>query len=42
MSVNDPIGDMITRMYLRRCLQVRGWEDTCQSNKVEFVWGGER
>jgi hypothetical protein len=30
-------GDMITRMYLRRCLQVRGWEDTCQSNRVEFV-----
>jgi hypothetical protein len=30
-------GDMITRMYLRRCLQVRGWEDTCQTNQVEFV-----
>lgn len=33
-------GDMITRMYLRRCLQVRGWEDTCQSNRVMFRKGG--
>jgi hypothetical protein len=32
-------GDMITRMYLRRCLQVRGWQDTSQSSRVEFVRG---
>lgn len=30
-------GDMITKMYLRRCLQVRGWRDTAQSDRVEFV-----
>ena len=30
-------GDMITRFYLRRCLQLRGWKDTCQSSEVEFV-----
>lgn len=33
-------GDMITRMYLRRCLQVRGWHDTCQSTKVMMTKGG--
>lgn len=30
-------GDMITRMYLRRCLQVRGWRDLNRGPKPEFV-----
>jgi hypothetical protein len=30
-------GDLISRFYLRRCLQEAGWRDTCQSTRVEFV-----
>jgi hypothetical protein len=30
-------GDMVTRMFLRRCLEANGWRDICQSRTVEFV-----
>jgi hypothetical protein len=30
-------GDVMSRMYLRRCLEGRGWRDTCQSPVVRFV-----
>jgi hypothetical protein len=30
-------GDVMSRMYLRRCLEGRGWRDTCQSPLVRFV-----
>ena len=30
-------GDMVTRMFLRRCLETNGWRDICQSAEVEFV-----
>lgn len=30
-------GDLISRMYLRRLLEVRGWRDICRSREVEFV-----
>lgn len=30
-------GDMVTRMYLRRCLETSGWRDVCRSAAVEFV-----
>jgi hypothetical protein len=30
-------GDVMSRMYLRRCLEGRGWVDTCQSTQVRFV-----
>jgi len=32
-------GDMVTRMFLRRCLETSGWRDVCQSDRVEFVRG---
>lgn len=35
-------GDMITRMYLRRCLQVRGWRDLNRGREPEFVKGDDR
>lgn len=34
-------GDMVTAMYLRRALELNGWEDTCTSNEVTYVKGGE-
>lgn len=30
-------GDLISRMYLRRLLETRGWRDVCRSRQVEFV-----
>jgi hypothetical protein len=30
-------GDVMSRMYLRRCLEGRGWRDDCQSPLVRFV-----
>jgi hypothetical protein len=33
-------GDMVTRMFLRRALELNGWEDTCTSHEVTYVKGG--
>lgn len=30
-------GDVISRMYLRRCLEAGDWIDVCRSNRVEFA-----
>jgi hypothetical protein len=30
-------GDIVSRMYLRRCLEANGWRDICRSHQVEFV-----
>lgn len=34
-------GDVVTRMFLRRCLEGRGWRDICQGPQVEFVKGAQ-
>jgi hypothetical protein len=30
-------GDLVSRMYLRRCLEAAGWIDLCRSREVEYV-----
>jgi hypothetical protein len=35
-------GDVVSRMYLRRCLEAGPWRDLCRSAKVEFVKEGWR
>lgn len=30
-------GDLMSRMYLRRLLELQGWRDVCRSDAVEFV-----
>lgn len=35
-------GDVVSRMYLRRCLETAGWRDLCRSSRVEFVKEGYR